>query len=165
MIRRPPRHSSTDALARTALMNSPVTAAEDDPLIEVRIERDQVTLAVQPPIPNAAMEAMSRAAGFLQLPPGWNSYRAKPIAHENVIAAITFLFEYVESATPKPDVVPTTKGGVQIEWHINGIDLEVLFSSTGPEFYGESLNGEPEHYPLRGHENRLKEWISWLSER
>ena len=26
---------------------------------------------------------------------------------------------------PSPSIVPTSRGGVQIEWHVKGIDLEI----------------------------------------
>ncbi len=29
------------------------------------------------------------------------------------------------SETPRPSVVPTSHGGIQLEWHTRGIDLEV----------------------------------------
>ena len=35
------------------------------------------------------------------------------------------------SSTPEPEVVPTAIGGLQVEWHRNGLDLEIQFHPDG----------------------------------
>ena len=67
--------------------------------------------------------------GFVDLPENWNSYGAKRIKPELAEAAIRLLPKVVQPGTPKPEVVPTTAGSVQIEWHVRGIDLEIKILS------------------------------------
>src|SRR5438132_11999136 len=68
--------------------------------------------------------------GFIdRLPDNWNSYGAKRIQPELAEAATRLLSKIVQPETPKPEVVPTTEGGLQIEWHIRGIDLEIKIIS------------------------------------
>jgi hypothetical protein len=79
---------------------------------------------------------------LLRLPANWNSYGANPVDPRLAVAAFTLLRDAAGSREPAaPQLVPTTAGGVQLEWHIGGIDLEVeprpagryyLFFEDGP---------------------------------
>src|SRR5206468_4162766 len=62
-------------------------------------------------------------------PENWNSYGARPIRPEIVHVAAQLLRETVNHNTPQPAVVPTVGGGVQLEWHTGGIDLEIEIAS------------------------------------
>ena len=80
-----------------------------------------------PPWLDEQSQAMLR---FQELPPNWNSYGARPIDHSVTQAAIQLLQDIGRPETPRPEVVPTTVGRVQIEWHVHGIDLEVHVSGS-----------------------------------
>jgi hypothetical protein len=144
IVRRPERYSSTDVLARSALIDSPVIVSlQEEPLISVSAEGDEVTLSLHTGFSEAAIEAISRVAVLLHLRPGWDSYDAPRIDRASIGKAIAFLMETLRENTPSPQVVPTPKGGVQIEWHIRGIDLEVEISpSTDAVFDFETSAGE-----------------------
>ena len=62
---------------------------------------------------------------ILQLPEGWDSYGAAPIAFENAEYAVRLLDFIMTAATPAAFIAPTSKGSLQLEWHRSGIDLEV----------------------------------------
>jgi hypothetical protein len=62
---------------------------------------------------------------LLTYPEGWDSYGAVPISKSIVNSAYNLLLQTAVLGIPKPSVVPTSKGAVQIEWHTRGIDLEV----------------------------------------
>lgn len=62
---------------------------------------------------------------ILSLPEGWNSYHAHRIDGQAAIRAVQLLLDTAQAETPAPSVVPTAPGGVQLEWHMRGIDLEV----------------------------------------
>jgi hypothetical protein len=70
-------------------------------------------------------------AALLRLPQNWNSYGAGPIQSAAVAAALRFLGQTMHPETPAPAVVPTSQGGVQLEWHAGEIDLEVRVSPSG----------------------------------
>lgn len=110
------------------------------------------------------LTAIERMMELLKLPPGWNSYNAKPIEMENVKLAANILSLVMSHGTPVPHVVPLVRGGVQLEWHTRGINLEIEISS--PEqvsFYAEDTrSGEPAiERPLDMAE--LSIWIRRLS--
>jgi hypothetical protein len=63
------------------------------------------------------------------LRPDWDSYGARRIDPSYAAAAISFLINVMSSQTPLPTAVPTNRGGIQLEWHTNDIDLEIEFLS------------------------------------
>ena len=67
---------------------------------------------------------------LLNLPNNWDSYGAAPVKHEYAVSAVELLHIIMDQRTPVPAVVPTAPGGIQIEWHTNGIDLEIEIEST-----------------------------------
>lgn len=74
---------------------------------------------------------LTKMAELLQLPEGWNSHRARPIQQSAVRRALEVLKEAMQPDTPPPVVVPTFRGGVQLEWHMDNLDLEVEIRPDG----------------------------------
>jgi hypothetical protein len=70
-------------------------------------------------------------AELLSLSENWDSYGARPIDLEMVRSALQLLAETMRANTPPPIVVPTHRGGIQLEWHTRGVDLEVDILSPG----------------------------------
>jgi hypothetical protein len=66
---------------------------------------------------------------LLRLSSGWDSYGACPINPYCVAQAIRLARDIMHQRTPAPTVVPTTSGGVQLEWHTRGVDLEIEVES------------------------------------
>jgi len=85
-------------------------------------------LAVPVPEPNDPMETLRTLAADPRLTqPNWDSYGSQPISPAAIDAAAKFL-GYRWQAVPCPD------GGVQLERHDSGYDIEVTFD----------VNGQPE---------------------
>ena len=62
-----------------------------------------------------------------------------------VDAMLSVLANTLESQTPPPTIVPTWDGGLQAEWHRNGVDLEIEAPPNGtPEYYFRSESEEVE---------------------
>ncbi len=61
---------------------------------------------------------------LLWLPAGWDSYGALAVDPTHVEAALRVLRLVMREDTPNPSIGPTNRGGVQVEWHERGIDLE-----------------------------------------
>lgn len=64
-----------------------------------------------------------RLETFRRLEPGWDSYKGRKIDARAIRAAREFL-EGVQ-------VVPTSAGGVQVEVHHAGVNLEIEFERSG----------------------------------
>lgn len=80
-----------------------------------------------------SLDGMSRV---LRLTHGWDTYNARPISHRSATSALSFLGDFLESRSAAPAVVPLADGGVQLEWHRGGLDVEIAFSpGEDPEMY------------------------------
>lgn len=69
--------------------------------------------------------AADRVADLLILPENWDSYGAKQVNVELAVSALNLLTQIMRDGTPVPSIVPTNSGGIQLEWHRNGVDLEI----------------------------------------
>lgn len=59
------------------------------------------------------------------LPDNWNSYGARSIDPRTAEFVISLLQEILTENDPLPAIVPTSCGGIMLEWHEGGVDLEV----------------------------------------
>lgn len=118
------------------------------------------------PIPQSFEKSVEGVVDLLGLQEGWNSYSAKPIRRGNAVRAVELLFELLGSRTPPPIVVPTVRGGIQLEWHTKGVDIEVYIRSpTDVSFFAEHIeSNERTEQPLANHEHELKSWLERISE-
>jgi hypothetical protein len=72
-----------------------------------------------------------RLVDILALPQNWDSYGAPQLTFQAFYAALNTLDALMTPRRLIPDIVPTSRGGVQIEWHDKGIDLEVEIEPEG----------------------------------
>lgn len=81
--------------------------------------------------------------GLLSLRDNWDSYGASAVKQDLAATAADILQSIMDPDTRIPAVVPTTRGGIQIEWHASGIDLEIEIESTAriTAFYEDSATG------------------------
>jgi hypothetical protein len=77
------------------------------------------------PVPDAFSSLLSEGSPFREK--GWDGYGAPPLDPEMVEAARRFL--------SCVSVVPCVSGGVQLEWHMLGADLEIEFAPGEPVFF------------------------------
>ncbi len=116
-------------------------------------------------MPGSFMKGLEGVVDLLRLPAGWNSYAAKPIAPQTATQAIRLLAEFLGSRTPPPTVVPTVRGGIQIEWHTRGVNLEIYIGAADYiGFFAEQIEtGESCEEPLAGNEHALRSWLERIS--
>jgi hypothetical protein len=102
---------------------------------------------------------------LLSLPPNWDSYDARPIAPEIVRSAVELLRKTARAETPRPTVVPTVRGGVQIEWHIHGIwiEIELLSAERVGILYEDRQDSTELELDLRSDTARLSSLIARLA--
>ena len=94
-------------------------------------------------IPRWMNDARAKLDELGSLKADWNSYGARPISKFARNAALQLLQEISLPSTPRPAIVPTSEGSVQLEWHTKGIDLEVcVLSPTRISVLFEDSQGE-----------------------
>jgi len=77
------------------------------------------------------MELTERCRSFLDLPENWNSYRSKRIDETLLKDGLRLLSLVLTPRARTPSVVPTARGGLQIEWHAPDHDLEIEVRGLG----------------------------------
>lgn len=117
--------------------------------------------------PLVEVEAIRQAAGLLQLLRDWDSYGARPISQESLKEALAFLLEAaaIIPNLASPAVVPTAPGGIQLEWHQGGVDIEVEFDPDAPaSWYAEEVEGaETAEEVLAPNDATLRAWLARAS--
>jgi len=95
-----------------------------------------------------------RCRELFSLPAGWDGYTAQQVDADLIQKAWDFAQVAACSVSGEPSVVPTVSGGVALEWHARGIDLEIELTSTGTIILLEDEAGEVEG-PLSEHAERV----------
>jgi len=102
-----------------------------------RIDSDDVMIRPAGPGPSTASDPADREVPAwhattiraLQqislLESDWNARGAAAPDETAILLALEILEETALDLTPAPDVVPTATGGVQLEWHRSGMDIEL----------------------------------------
>lgn len=104
---------------------------------------------------------------LLELPENWDSYGA-PLIDRNIVSyVLQLLYEMMRDDTPPPAVVPTNRGGVQLEWHTRGIDLEIEIQAPGHIVvsYEDNRSRDEWEAELTADLTRLSDALSELSRR
>lgn len=79
------------------------------------------------------IQAHERLESFRELKEGWDSYGGKPIRERSIDWAKVILFRVGQGGGWTP--IPCSDGGVQLEFHEQGIDIEIVIheSAVGRE--------------------------------
>lgn len=104
-----------------------------------------------------------RFSHLAKLPANWDSYGARPVTVKAIESALGLLGEVMYDDLPLPDIIPAASGGIQCEWHIAGIDLELEVSAEGKRAaFFEDSHGQ---YPTTEDEGRIADLVEILRTR
>jgi len=117
--------------------------------------------------PSWVLQTLQAFSHLLELPQGWDSYGAPPIQPSYIQAALSLLLGVMRDNTPVPSVMPTSRGGVQLEWHMRDVDLEIEFETPSriQGFFEDRRTGESWQADLSADVSPFVRAISTLSER
>ena len=76
--------------------------------------------------PDWEIEADKRLRALALLPKGWNGPNSGPIGAAMAGYIRSILSSVMSFDTPAPSFVPAHGGAVQVEWHRNGLDVELM---------------------------------------
>jgi hypothetical protein len=115
-------------------------------------------------VPSWLMPTVQSLLDLLRLPEDWDGYGAVRIHEQIAQRALMVLVEVLENDAPGPSVVPLSDGGIQIEWHRRGRNLEIEFpAGEAPSFYyyedGSELDSEGQ---VSGNHDRIQAYIANL---
>jgi hypothetical protein len=111
------------------------------------------------------MHVLAKVTALLQLEPGWDGYRAPVPQRDAAMFALEILQGVMTATTPEPSVVPSSVGGVQLEWHDSGIDLEIHVAApySGEIWWFDHTANREHTAPLGQDLSTLHEPIARLS--
>ena len=97
--------------------------------------------------PDWLPEARRQIGDLLALAPGWDSYSARQISGAAGARAFELLEQQTQRDTPRPSIVPMSRGGIQIEWHLRNLNIEITVQAEGSpvEVWYEDLCDGSEH--------------------
>ncbi len=159
------RLSAAETVAATYALADPLvrTTPQESPWRPAR------RIAIRAPrrdLPEELLHALERACELQQLPRGWNSYGADPVSDTAFRQTIEFLTAYVVRGIAGPVLVPTVRGGVQLEWHRRGVDIEIEVGPDGAVSWcaEDRHSGEEVEAGLAGHEATVRTWLRRASD-
>ena len=126
-----------------SMLTSSIRMSDHRPRVKFVDSAVQVLVSGQPP--SWFAPTMTRLTELSYLPARWDGYGARPIQSSLINAVVKWLITLMPNDIPAPSVVPTTPGGLQFEWHMHGIDLEI---EIFPDFrwlssYEDTLTDDP----------------------
>jgi len=86
-------------------------------------------------LPEWFVPSLRRCAPLLVLPFDWNRGGAPPVEAGAIQLAMDALWCFMADRSSIPQWTPTAAGGVQLDWHEKGIDLEIEFPPSAAEGY------------------------------
>ena len=93
-----------------------------------------------------------RLKALVRLPVDWDTYGGIPADPRVAGLAEELIQWFAVDGVPPPDVFAAGDGGVQLEWHIRGVDVPIAFSASDEDssIYYHDLNegGEPWSGPV-----------------
>jgi hypothetical protein len=164
-----------ETLAENEAYSSPTSGATTSDVLSseqifglpVLRPRDPLRIRLQVPSPHRILiQTLVKLVALTNLPAGWDSYGAKPIRQRIIDAAVRWIPSLLQPSMPAPAVVPQVNGGVQLEWHRKGIDLEIYFDSPDSVHFAaeDRASGEAVEGSLPGAEETLRQWVARISD-
>jgi len=94
--------------------------------------------------PSWLLPTIDRMRELVMLPVGWDGHDGRPVEIDVAVFAVQFLWQTLEPDSPAPQIVPLSYGGVQLEWHEQGMDLEVEVEGPNRIFvsFEDHMSGE-----------------------
>lgn len=99
---------------------------------------DQVIVSVPDSTVERMETALARIKSLASLESNWDSYGAVPLQRGAVLHAIRLVAAILQNEdVPLPAIVPTSEGGLQLEWHRGRatLEMEVLPDRTVEVFF------------------------------
>jgi hypothetical protein len=119
---------------------------------------------VQQPASAWTDEIQGRLNDLTSLPTGWDGYESRPVSFTCAQFAAALLEQIYVDGVPVPSLIPGSDGAIQIEWHRNGFDLEILILGANDviSLRRNVQTGATEEEELQSDFTILRDWVSLL---
>ena len=130
----------------------PVDITSGSRLEEIPFGEHTIVIMLLEPLSSWSSDLLAKISELGNLEEGWDSYGARPVDPQCAVAAVEFLLYVLDASLPKPSIVPTNRGGIQLEWHRAGADLEIEIESPTRlhVFFEDEQDGREDEVTLSG---------------
>ena len=150
-------------MSRPTLEEPPTVSVRS--IVEYPLPHGKLVLGVHGEPPGWVPPTLQTLGQLLTLPRDWDSYGGRAVDPACAWAAWQLLLLLMGEDSPVPSLVPTSRGGVQIEWHAQGIDLEIEVV-TAQQFYvsfEDAQTAEAWEKEMTDAAHELPPWVARLS--
>lgn len=124
----PPARNIT--LSETDSFNQPWSVSSIKP------KKNEYRVRFEADTPAWIHKVVSKLNEFLNYEEDWDSYGAELIDFNSSVFVLEMLRELVDMDIPEPSIVPSSDGGIQLEWHIKDTSLELkMMPNRDVEYY------------------------------
>jgi hypothetical protein len=106
------------------LLTDPIVAKLSLRSLEIRLE-------VHQPEPRWFYAVLGRLQHLSKLGENWDSYGGEAPTDKSILAALAVVSNVLRYESVAPMIFPLSEGGVQVEWHRDGEELEIRASRDG----------------------------------
>lgn len=114
--------------------DEPISSREGQPeglIIAGGEQTSEIMVAIPRPSTSTWFrDAVEEALNLTRLPNNWDSYGGRSPSLRVAVATAELLGLLAQEDIPRPQIVPTSDGGIQLEWHRQGADLEIVIVSA-----------------------------------
>lgn len=102
-----------------------------------------------------------------RLEEGWDGFSAGCIRQDVLEFAIDLLARIMKPFTPAPRIVPMSNEGVMLEWHQDGLDIEIEIEKPGALWvaFEDESEGDEDEGPMSSDLTTLVTYIGRLTSR
>jgi hypothetical protein len=101
---------------------------------------------------------------LVRLESNWDSYGGRTIDPLAVRRAVELLIVILETTADAPAIVPTSEGGIQLEWHPQAADLELTIRPDGTvDAYLETESGLMWEGPLADGQWQIEGFLEFVA--
>lgn len=95
-------------------------------------------------------DVLQRVIQLHALPKNWDGYSAEPVNDSVITFALVVINNAMRLTTPAPQIVPMSNGGLQLEWHQKGWDLELSIDQPlkCELYFRDRASGEEQYWEL-----------------
>ena len=103
-----------------------------DPVFaKLSLSSSEIAVVVPQPEPAWLYQVLDRLKHLSLLGENWDSYNGQSPSDESIFGALVVISRVLSPESRVPAIVPLSEGGIQIEWHGDGEELEIHVHSDG----------------------------------
>ena len=108
--------------------STPISEAQAPPIHFSQLPTPELSDLEEPRWRQTVVEQLQDVSG---LDEGWDGFGAGPVRRDVILFVVHILNQIMLPNAPPPQVTPMSHGGLMLEWHENGIDLEIETEKPG----------------------------------